>query len=718
MSRFSTGAATALFGLSSCAFGQQFYIFTVAGNHTFGYSGDGGPAVSAQFRYVTGVALDALGNFYVTDSGCSCVRKVGVDGIVGTIAGTGVAGYSGDGGQAVNAQLRSPSGIAVDGFGNIYVSDSVANNVRKITPNGAISTVAGGGSNNPANGGLATSAALSDPQGLATDGANNLYIADAGSHRVLKVAVNGTISRVVGVGGPGECCEGYPAASAQLGRPVAVALDAAGTLYFAESQNRRVCKIDADGKLKTIAGTSYLGGPLGFHGLVAVNLSSPAGVGVDAAGNAYISDSTDRKLYAITPGGAALTIAGTGAGGYSGDGGPATSATIDSPRALTLDPAGRIYLADFGNAVVRLLTTQGPLPALTIGSTYPASARAGQRGLQYSVIVSNGARAGATTGAVTLSVALSGGLSLASMSGAGWSCAGASCVRGDPLIPGANYPQVTVTVDVSSSAPSPVTAQISVTGGGSTTASASAVTYVTPPEIFPSGIRNAASFGPGAVAPGSIVAAFGDFPVSSPLSALNLPLPTDLDGLYLLAGGVMPPLFYASSGQVNLQVPWELAGRTLASVTATGAGRTSHSESLNLAPFAPGIFTTNSQGTGQGAIQDVSYRLVDPTNPATPGSVVVIYCTGLGAVTNQPASGVGAPAYPYPLAETTTRPAVTIGGAPATVLFSGLVPGLVGEYQVNAVVPAASATGSAVPVVISIGGVTSNTATIAVAARH
>jgi uncharacterized protein (TIGR03437 family) len=137
---------------------------------------------------------------------------------------------------------------------------------------------------------------------------------------------------------------------------------------------------------------------------------------------------------------------------------------------------------------------------------------------------------------------------------------------------------------------------------------------------------------------------------------------------------------------------------------------------MNLAPFAPGIFTISAQGTGQGAILDTSYRLVDASNPATPGSVVVIYCTGLGAVSNQPASGYPAPI--DPLAETPTKPTVTIGGATVTAEFAGLVPGLVGEYQVNAEVPSGSATGNAVAVTIAIGGVTSNIVTMAVKAAE
>jgi uncharacterized protein (TIGR03437 family) len=172
-------------------------------------------------------------------------------------------------------------------------------------------------------------------------------------------------------------------------------------------------------------------------------------------------------------------------------------------------------------------------------------------------------------------------------------------------------------------------------------------------------------------------------------------------------------LFTVSDRQVNFQVPWELTGQSQTSLTVTVNSHASAAQTVNLASFAPGIFSMNAQGSGQGAILDTSYRLVDGSNPATAGSTVIqIYCTGLGPVTNQPASG--SPALSDPISSTTTTPAVSIGGKPAAVLFSGLAPGAVGEYQVNVLVPAGSSKGAAIPVVISIGGATSNTVTIAV----
>ena len=235
------------------------------------------------------------------------------------------------------------------------------------------------------------------------------------------------------------------------------------------------------------------------------------------------------------------------------------------------------------------------------------------------------------------------------------------------------------------------------------------------PTITPGGIVNAGSY-TSPIAPGSIASAFGTFPVSSPVAAPSVPganWPTTLAGLSMQFGSVPAPLYYVSSDHLNFQVPWEADGPSTAEVTVNANGETSSPQFAAIASYAPSIFAMNGQGTGQGAIIDGNYRLVDTSNPAVPGkTVIAIYCTGLGAVTNQPATG--APAPTDVLAETTVKPLVTVGGAQATVLFSGLAPGWVGEYQVNASVPASSQLGQAVPVTLSIGGVQSNTVTIAV----
>lgn len=245
----------------------------------------------------------------------------------------------------------------------------------------------------------------------------------------------------------------------------------------------------------------------------------------------------------------------------------------------------------------------------------------------------------------------------------------------------------------------------------------SATTTTTPeptPSINAGGVVNAANYA-APVAPGSIAAAFGNFLLSSPAGAAASPLPISLAGLSLqFGGGAQAPLFFASGGQVNLQVPWELSEQYRSTtLTATLNNNTGDAQAVNLSSFAPAIFSQNSEGSGQGAILDTSYQLVDVSNPATAGvTYIQIYCTGLGPVSNQPQSGY--PASSSQLAETPTTPMVSVGNIPAHVFFSGLAPGYVGLYQVNAQVPGGAPSGSAVPVVISMGGVTSNAVTIAV----
>ncbi len=237
--------------------------------------------------------------------------------------------------------------------------------------------------------------------------------------------------------------------------------------------------------------------------------------------------------------------------------------------------------------------------------------------------------------------------------------------------------------------------------------------------ITPGGVLNSASLAAGApVAPGSIVTVQGSFPGLSPTSVSTSPLPNALALLSLrFDGQVSAPLFFVSDGQVNIQVPWELGGKTKSSLTAVfslaGGNQTSQPETVNIAPFAPGLFSVNGQGTGQGSILNAAYEVVDAHNPAVAGSTMLrIFCTGLGAVTNPPASG--SPALATTLSTTATVPTVTIGGAAANVLFSGLTPGFVGLYEVDVTVPASAATGNDVPVVLTIGGAVSNTVTVAV----
>jgi uncharacterized protein (TIGR03437 family) len=226
-------------------------------------------------------------------------------------------------------------------------------------------------------------------------------------------------------------------------------------------------------------------------------------------------------------------------------------------------------------------------------------------------------------------------------------------------------------------------------------------------------VVNSASFTTGPLAAGSVATIFGSFSIGGASGSNPVGVST-LSGISVqFANGLSAPLLYVSGSQINFQVPWELAGTSQTTLTVNLNGQTSAAQSVSIAPFSPAIFSSSSQGSGQGAILDTSQQLIDASNPATAGvSAIEIFATGLGAVTNQPASGAASPS--SPLANTTSTPTVTVGGITASVLFSGLAPGLTGVYQVNVVVPGGVTPGNVAPVVISIGGSVSNTVTIAV----
>jgi uncharacterized protein (TIGR03437 family) len=231
-----------------------------------------------------------------------------------------------------------------------------------------------------------------------------------------------------------------------------------------------------------------------------------------------------------------------------------------------------------------------------------------------------------------------------------------------------------------------------------------------PPTV--GGVSNAASYTQ-SFAPGGILSIFGLNLAPATASAETVPLPTMLAGTSVSIGGVTASLYYVSPTQLNIQIPYEVSLGSTSTLRVENNQESAFYNNFVAAAAAPAIFTTNAQGTGQGAILNTSYQLVDASHPATPGSTYIqIYCMGLGAVSNQPSDGAASPS--SPLARTAATPVVTIGNVPATVSFSGLAPGFVGEYQVNALVPASVTAGSAVPVAISIGGAASNTVTIVV----
>ncbi|MEU2339849.1 RICIN domain-containing protein [Streptomyces sp. NPDC013172] len=329
-------------------------ISTVAGTGVGGFAGDDGPALKAQLKHPYGVAVDSTGVLYVTEYNNHRVRKITADGTISTVAGTGTKGYSGDCGLAVSAQLHQPRGVAVDSAGTLYIADTENHRVRKITADGKICTVAGTGTKGySGDGGPATAAQLDGPYGVAVDSSGTLYIAEYNNRRVRKIATGGTISTVAGTGTAGSDGDGGPAVLAKLNRPCAVAVGRAGDLYIADAGNHRVRRIAADGKISTVAGT----GTKGFSGDdgpgTSAKLDSPYGVAIDGVGTLYIVGFNNHRVRKVTADGQISTLAGTGTAGCDGDGGPAALAQLNNPLGLAVDRVGTLYIADHVNHRVR-----------------------------------------------------------------------------------------------------------------------------------------------------------------------------------------------------------------------------------------------------------------------------------------------------------------------------------------------------------------------------
>ena len=316
-----------------------------------------GDGTTAQLNGPYGVAVDSSGNLYVTDSGNNYIHKVDTNGNSSTVAGNGTAGYTGDGGPATSASLKAPRSVALDGAGNIYIADCSNHVIRKVDTSGNISTVAGNGTRGyTGDGGVATSANLASPSGVALDSAGNIYIADYANYVIRKVDTSGNISTVAGNGTRGYTGDGGVATSANLASPSGVALDSAGNIYIADYGNHVIRKVDTSGKISTVAGNGTAayagdGGPA-----TSASLRSPRSVALDSAGNIYIADYGNHVIRKVDTSGNISTEVGIGTYGYTGDDGLAIEAQLNSPADVVITTTGKLYIADKSNNCVRLVT--------------------------------------------------------------------------------------------------------------------------------------------------------------------------------------------------------------------------------------------------------------------------------------------------------------------------------------------------------------------------
>jgi uncharacterized protein (TIGR03437 family) len=356
---------------------SQGVVSTAAGTGVECFSGDGGPALAAQLNQPAAVTLDASGNLYIADSHNHRIRKVSPAGTITTAAGTGLAGFSGDGGAALHAQLNTPSGLTADADGNVYIADTGNNRIRKLLPDGTLISIAGNGNASFfGDGGPSNSASLHNPRGIFSAGGGRIYIADTGNQRIRELLPNGTIITVAGNGGQGFAGDGGQALAAQLNSPTGVTIDDNGEVYIADQGNNRVRMILADGTISTVAGSAAYG--LGDGGAaVSAQLDAPLSVALDARDNLLFSDSGHDRIRQVSSG-TITTLAGSGGCCYSGDGGPALSAQLDFPGGLFVDSAGRIFVADIRNDAIRLIQPVAPGAAPSI--TAVANAASNQTG--------------------------------------------------------------------------------------------------------------------------------------------------------------------------------------------------------------------------------------------------------------------------------------------------------------------------------------------------
>jgi uncharacterized protein (TIGR03437 family) len=583
--------------LAGCGLCAQT-ITTVAGTGVNGYTADGSAATATQLNSPSNVAFDSSGNLYISDSGNFRVRKV-TGGTVSTYAGDGTPGHSPDGKSATAVEIDGVFGLNFDTSGNLYLADTGSSCIREVAPGGAISTPAGecGVSGFIGDGAAATSANISDPAYVLLDAAGDEYIADGANNRVRLVTKStGFISTFAGLGGAMLSGDGGTAVQANLYSPRGLALDSAGNLYIADADNNAVRMVTVGGIITTIANASANPGFSGDGGpATAALLSLASGVAVDAAGNVFIADDINCRVRKVDTNGIITTIAGSGAFGFAGDGGPAVSASLLFPTGVALDSSGNLYISDSGNGAVRKVTNVG-VPALK-----------------------------------------------------------------------------------------------------------------TAPAIGTGGVISSSGFGAAtSIAPGSFIEIYGsnlgvDTNLWSGRNFISGLAPTWLDGTAVTIGGIPAYVVYVSPNQINALVPFNVPTGASEPVIVTNSGGVSAAANVTINALQPGLLATgpfNIGGTQYavallpdfatyilpvGAISGVTSR------PAKAGDTIVLFGTGFGPVSTGIAAG-----QIVTQANSLVNPVqFSIGGVAATTSYQGLGPGEAGVYQFDIVVPAGVPNGNA-----------------------
>lgn len=643
---------------------SQGLIQTVAGTGTSGFSGDGGPATSAQLLNAVSVALDPASNLFISDS--LRIRRVVADGVISTVAGSGSLEASGDGGPALLAGIARASGVAADGSGDILIAEK--GRIRRFTVGSAISTVAGSGIlSYSGDGGQATAAQIAGPAGLAVNREGNLFIADTGNNRIRKVTPDGVIGTIAGNGVFGGGGDGGPAIEASLAieYPTGIAISPSGDLYFADSLNAVIRRISPAGVISKFAeaGSPGVGNeptavaldgagnvfftdpasarvrkvtPAGIDTVFVKGLNGPVGLAVDSSGNLFVSEYGRNRIIKVSPDGAITVYAGTGQPGKAGDGGPALSAQFEGPGPIAFDAVGNLWIGELSR--LRMIDKGGTVRTVMLSSD------------EY--FGDGGMAATAGVGAI-------GGI--------------AADAAGNIYIADNQFHSIRKLRPGS------------VSDGPSILA-----------------VVNGASNRQGALAPGEVIVLYGTGLGPETLAAAQLDssgrLSTQVAGISVLINGVPAPLVYTSSTQASAIVPYATADT--ARITVSYQGKTSAPVAFFVDSASPALFTADSSGRGQAAAVNQQGSFNSISTPAAPGSVIQLFATGEGATTHD---GVDGKPAEEPLPRPVLPVAVTIGGKFARVLYAGGAPGATaGLMQINAEVPVTIPEGNAA-VILQVG---------------
>ena len=734
-------------------------ISTVAGTGSAGYSGDGGPALKAELRTPTGLALDPAGNLYVADADNDVIRRIAADGTISTFAGSGVRGFNTESGPARGVDMNSPEGIAFDAAGSLYIADTFNNRIRVVSPNGTLSTFAANGyPGYSGDGGPATGATLFFPVAVASGADGSIYIADLGNSRIRRVR-QGSMETVAGNPGGVAAIDHIPASGARLNGPTGVAVDKSGTVYFTEGSvgsgsgltvgDYRVWKVTPDGFLSTVAGNgnnSY-SGDAGIA--TRAQLNTPAGMALDSAGNLYFADSQNHRVRKISPAGILTTVAGNELPGFSGDGGPAVLAELHNPTAVALDSEGNLFIADSENNRIRRVAADGTIGTYAgngnaalfgDGTSSVRAALHGPRGLAIDSsdnvyiadTLNNRIRRVDNGGMIdslpvilnqpeTVQVDAGGNLFIADrgnqrvrkVTSAGAVSTVAGTESSDPAglavdRSGNLYVSDAAGNRVRRFAPDGTVSVVAGTGSccyagdngpapnalfngpwgiavdpsgnvyiADSKNNAIRLAFAGTSAAFVRTVTNAATNLAGAIAPGEIVTIFGTGLGPAQLTTSN---PT---GSSVQFNGTPAGILYASSTQVAAIVPSVTTGATV-QVTVQYNGQSTAPFTVAVASAAPGLFTADSSGAGQVLATNQDGSANSAARPAAAGSTVALFATGTGS-----------PALPLQ---------VTVGGSPAAIQSATAVSSGVTKIVVQ--LPDGMQ-GAALPVILTAGSLAS-----------